>query len=333
MRITQPPRPGANHGLIEYQTIEAAFSRSRTALVDTPASQACIIRSLCPPHVVAELQTLVTEELVSYGASSGIREGGLAYELFESEEAINLTRFRSSETVLRTLPALVRPWAEAMLGDENPFQHPNVWVRAVPPDDGDYLASPLAHQDFVEIQGSVNCLTFWITVFDVDEYSGVLPTYQRPTPGRVLPLTLSSDSPNGWCVSSDSLIARRVPTLAAGDALCFDALTPHGGARNDSNNWRVSIEVRFQRMAEPLAETCLESYSESVLFDKHSKTPPTVKFNRLWEEWREVQALAQAENCDPACIRALEIVADESPRENHRKLAEHFLAEFDRAER
>ncbi|MDP3952016.1 hypothetical protein [Microbacterium sp.] len=277
---------------------------------------------------IACLQELATSELKAYSGTSGVVDGRCPYQHPCDERAFELPKLRESRVVRRILQEALFPQAQRLLAFENCFMHPNAWVRAMPPEASPYSVAPAAHQDFVEIQGSMECLTFWAPLFEVDASSGVLHVYRRPDPPRVLPMRLTDDSSNGWEVEPSFLVDEQAPRLSPGDVLCFDALTPHGNAVNSSPYWRVSIEARVQRMSESLAQSCLEPYSSmgnTSSVPKPGPKPPVREFDRTWENWREVEALRQGERGDHWARRALEIVSEQSSRGDARVQASSIL--------
>lgn len=213
--------------------------------------------------------------------------------------AEELTRCELLETLARSprISAVV----DELLGG-NVFIHPVKWVRTLPPQASDLSNPAGVHQDFPELQGSLNQVTMWCPIFDVGPDTGSLPVYEAGTPRRILPMRIA-DNPSGWEISPASLGAPSVFHLGPGDALFFNTLTPHGGSVNIGPGWRVSVEIRFQPLADPIAETNLARPILGGSWDDHyegwvryghywrERQPVTSRFDDTWERWRDLAAI------------------------------------------
>lgn len=288
-----------------------------------------VLRRLICGADMAWMQNLLAAEMSGYGGTKGVKDRRLPYLEPASLDAFTLPGLRQSAQVRRILRGALLPIAGRLLRSATCFMHPNIWARAMPPEDAAYLATPAVHQDYVEIQASKDCLTFWVPLFDVEKESGVLRVYHSVGQRRTLPMMLTSDSPNGWEVDPAFLGSEYCPNLCSGDVLCFDALTPHGNAVNPSLNWRVSLEVRVQRMGDPLSGPCLQPYAPGDDLHNYGPTPLVIDFDPVWESWREIEALAQGERGNRRSLRSLEIVATTSPRNESRTRATRLLEQME----
>jgi ectoine hydroxylase-related dioxygenase (phytanoyl-CoA dioxygenase family) len=115
------------------------------------------------------------------------------------------------------------------------------------------------HQDFVYNQGTLDVYTCWVPLGDVPRAFGglqVLPgshkhgilDVQRPPDGSIT-LTVDETALAGEWVS---------PDYHMGDAILFHSLTLHGAPENRSNALRLSMDCRYQAIAQPFSEKLLE---------------------------------------------------------------------------
>jgi hypothetical protein len=145
-------------------------------------------------------------------------------------------------------------WAlmERLLGG-GIFCHPARVVRLSPPsaDPGRYATR--AHQDYVVQHVTTDAVTAWIpfTACDPDKQGlrlipgsqrrGFLPTDPSLGGRRPLYLPVAPDDP-AWATAD----------FAPGDLVLFHSLTVHGGGPNTSDELRLSADVRYQLLDEPL---------------------------------------------------------------------------------
>ncbi len=111
------------------------------------------------------------------------------------------------------------------------------------------------HQDWVSMQGSLNSLTCWVPLIDVDQSLGpleILPKSHRLgliehlDVGGVPPFIEKQNKPDGDYVSF---------VMDAGDALFFNPFTVHRSGNNKSDKIRVSAHFRYD-------DCCEESFIE-----------------------------------------------------------------------
>ncbi|MFJ3956359.1 phytanoyl-CoA dioxygenase family protein [Arthrobacter sp. NPDC090010] len=280
-----------------------------------------VLRGVHDKELLTAVQSAVLDELIALGISDGKFEAGQPY--FVAGEDENVARAASLPIIRRSerIRALTgseefRVSLAKVFGDEV-FVHPNRWVRAMPPDSEGWAVAPSIHADCFELQGSMRQVTMWTPVFPVTESTGSLPVYASNN-GNQIPegLRLSSDNQSGWTLDPPTLGTRAVYTLEPGDAIVFYATTPHGGAVNTGNSWRVSIETRFQAFSDPICDNALQPYDGSTWKETLSprayaeaswitRHPEVVQFDRVWEDWRALEALKLGAQGDPEAVQAL----------------------------
>ncbi len=171
---------------------------------------------------------------------------GNVYKQIQSIEAVHRFVFDSP------LPALV-----GSLFDEDVFVHPGKVVRVAPPDpDGSVRTQP--HQDFAVLQTTSDTITcWWPMVSCPPERGGLMVRPGSHRGGYVQPdgkgygpypvfLAVGGDEP-GWATT----------TFEPGDVLLFHGLTVHASLPNTTTQFRLSMEARFQSVADPIMAATL----------------------------------------------------------------------------
>lgn len=121
--------------------------------------------------------------------------------------------------------------------------HPKLVIRTVFP--GAPPTPP--HQDYDSVRGTTSFYTVWIPLQPYAESLGslmFLPGSQRagPQAHRGAVLTAAPTGGAQW----------ERPTVELGDVLIFHSLTAHKAAPNSSERLRLSIDIRYQQVAEPV---------------------------------------------------------------------------------
>lgn len=138
-------------------------------------------------------------------------------------------------------PALVNAM-EAVCGSPV-LIHPRLVIRTVFP--GAPPTPP--HQDYDSVRGTVNFYTVWIPLQPHSASLGslmFLPGSHRDGPREHQGAVLATAPHDGeqW----------ERPPLELGDVLVFHCLTGHKAAPNTSERLRLSIDIRYQHVAEPV---------------------------------------------------------------------------------
>ncbi|GAB2677919.1 hypothetical protein GCM10027194_07610 [Thalassiella azotivora] len=181
------------------------------------------------------------------------------------------------------------------------------------------------HQDYPELQGSERQLTMWIPFHCVDSDTGALPIYRGSHLRGVRALELA-DNPSGWQTRLRPGERPDVGRLRPGDVLIFTTFTVHGGAVNRTSTFRLSMDARYQPVADPLcasavelpgfpyswSETCAEWSPEMAHY--WERLPLRLHVARdTWERWRDREALRLGSQGDSTALTALALAADGSP--------------------
>lgn len=280
-----------------------------------------VLRDVHDPALITCLQSEVIEELDSVGAIEPWSGQGQPVFRAGTDDRVprvaHLPQTRRSERLnsLANNASLLQELA-TLYGSEV-FVHPNRLTRAVPPDREEWAVAPSVHADCFELQGSLRQVTMWSPLFPVTENTGTLPVFSSKN-GNLAPsgLTLSSDNQSGWTLDPEHLGRRHVFDLQPGDALLFYATTAHGGSVNDGTGWRVSVEMRFQPLADPICRDALKPYDGSTweevqnhwrIKDVSWKHQPleTIDFDPLWEDWRAIESINRGSRGDETAIQGL----------------------------
>lgn len=131
--------------------------------------------------------------------------------------------------------------------------HPRVVVRAIFPNHPP--ATTPAHQDHQTLRGTPDTYTVWIPLTDCppefgglriaagSNRDGLLETRVGEGIGGV---ELASRPKDGWVEGH----------LGLGDLLIFHSLTVHEAARNLTDRLRLSVDIRYQRLSDPVHPGC-----------------------------------------------------------------------------
>jgi hypothetical protein len=132
------------------------------------------------------------------------------------------------------------------------FCHPAKVARIAAPSD-DARASTKAHQDFVAMHVATDVITEWmpltgcsqtrqgLRVIPGSHRAGFLRTDPSIAGARPFYLPTSDDDPR-WATAD----------FEPGDLVFFHSLTVHGGGPNTSDQVRLSMDVRYQLITDPL---------------------------------------------------------------------------------
>lgn len=171
-----------------------------------------------------------------------------------------------------------------LLFDEPVFVHPGKVVR-VTPRDPEGVRRTRPHQDFSLLQTTPDTVTAWIPLVECPTERGglaLLPGshrqgFRRPT-GKLVDgeydiFLDGADEESGW-ESAD---------FQPGDVVLVHGLTVHAALPNRSGSCRISMDSRFQSVADPLVAATLNP-------NRAAEMPPWEDLTAAWEtrEWIEV---------------------------------------------
>ena len=83
-------------------------------------------------------------------------------------------------------------------------------------------------------------------------------------------------------VPGDFTQAWRASDMKAGDVLLFNALTVHAGRANLSDRMRLSIDLRYQPLSEPITEEWLHPHRRKLTWDEIYADQSDNTWNYYW---------------------------------------------------
>ncbi|HEX5326550.1 MAG TPA: phytanoyl-CoA dioxygenase family protein [Acetobacteraceae bacterium] len=253
----------------------------------------------------------------------------------EPEYLATLRRINKLEAyhALKHHPALIGLF-ERMLGGPV-FPHPRVLMRNIFPAREEFTTK--AHQDFPNVQGTEAVYTAWIPLIDCPMEVGPLQVAAGSHRMGVLDFDIGAGA--GGIEIIDPLERRWVSgPFACGDVLIFHSMTVHKGVPNRSDRLRMSMDVRYQLLAEPFNPDNANPDGQPLSWDDvyadwrsdalqyyWTRLPLTMKpFDRRWFDKRDARGFELAEAGDRRAISVLQrIVArdtDAAKRARARRL-------------
>jgi len=232
-----------------------------------------------------------------------------------------------------------------MLFDEECLPVPHFVTRLAFPEHADY-ATP-AHQDYVHFEGSLNNWAAWVPFTTVDEARGGIaiasgshkdgPYEMRPALGAGQMVIDTNLDQLDW----------RWSEMAPGDVLIHNCLTVHKGLPNSTNAMRVSVDYRYQPLADPISEkhigvshqmrTWEELYAgwddrnDPLKFYWEQFDLKVEPFTYTWYDRRDELAIEMGEKGDPEALVALENITLKHRDESMRERAQVALDKLNRA--
>ena len=225
------------------------------------------------------------------------------------------------------------------LFDAEVLVHPLVIPRNIFPDRADFTTPP--HQDFPHIQGTAETCTAWIPLADCPIEHGGLGIASGSHQAGVRDFRVCSGA--GAMEVEDPLHGRWVGgDFALGDVLIFHSMTVHRGLPNRTDRLRQSIDMRYQRAADPVTEVSLSPYAGTGTWDEiyaewptdahkyywRAQNPRVAPFDRSYYDRRDAMAFEMAKNGEPEALAALRRIAQRDPDPNKRGHAEKLVARF-----
>lgn len=261
-------------------------------------------RNLLPTDEVLRVRREILNVLVAFGWSNAQdpavsigppipedqyrHRGGIALQSLESVHQLAFHR-RIRSVVHNLIPQA--------------FAHPARIVRVVDPHRR-WPVGEFFHQDW-SIFHVPDLLTTWLPLGDAPRAAGPLRilagshrdgTIGRPWRGEGT--GVADDDPR-WATAD----------MTAGDVVLFHCLTVHSGARNITNQFRISVDARWQSARHPVPEVALWPY-----IDLHTKALDTAT-HPGWEEitggWRDREPIQVPEG-----LRVFDHAAPDLPRDH-----------------
>jgi len=219
---------------------------------------------------------------------------------------------------------------ERLLG-QPVFPHPRVLMRNIFPSRAEFTTK--AHQDFPNVQGTEEVYTAWFPLIDCPMDVGPLQIAAGTHRDGVYDFGIAGGA--GGIEISDPLDGKWVSgDVMLGDVLIFHSMVVHKGLPNRSDRLRMSMDVRYQPVAEPF---CFDNANpdgqplswEEVYADWKSddlkyywrKLPLIEKpFDRRWFDKRDALGFARGEAGDPRARSVLQriVARDADPAKRAR---------------
>ena len=170
---------------------------------------------------------------------------------------------------------------ERMLG-EPVMPHPRIIGRTIFPQ-REVFTTP-AHQDFVGFQGTPETYTAWMPLSDVPREVGGLQiaagshrrgVYDfRPAMGAG-GMEVTDPLEGSWVYSP----------FKRGDLLIFHSMTPHKGVPCTGDRLRMSIDIRYQRINDPISPGNLQPHAQSSTWEEIYADWPPSELKYYWRKW------------------------------------------------
>ena len=209
------------------------------------------------------------------------------------------------------------------------FIHPRHICHIIFPGEHQYTTPP--HQDFIPIQGTAETYTAWFPLHDLPPTMGGLEVAAGAHRGGVYNFQPALGA--GGLAITDSFEWTGGP-FAQGDVLFFHSMMPHRGVPNAGEQLRLSIDARYQRVADPIAPGSLLPHSQPNTWEAIYADWPDDRLQYYWRQYeldvaeydnsyheeRDRQALELGEQGDPLAVSVLQriIARDRDPDKRQR---------------
>ena len=160
--------------------------------------------------------------------------------------------------------------------------HPRVIARIMFPKRTAHTTP--AHQDFVPVQGAVDTVTAWIPLSDLPVEMGGLQVAAGSHRHGVYDFVPSLGA-GGMAITDPLEGAWRGGPFGQGDALLFHSMTAHRGAPAASDRLRLSIDLRFQRRADPIVASSLEPHDREITWEEVYAGWQPGQHQYFWRDW------------------------------------------------
>jgi hypothetical protein len=225
---------------------------------------------------------------------------------------------------------------ERMLGGPI-LPHPRVLMRNIFPGREAYTTK--AHQDFPNVQGTTEVYTAWFPLTDCPMEAGPLQVAEGTHTGEVYDFDIGMGA--GGIEITDGFEDRWVSgPFTVGDVLIFHSLLAHKGVPNRSDRLRMSMDVRYQLVAEPFNldnanadgqplswDDIYAGWSSTDLQYYWRKLDLTTKpFDPTWFNKRDDRAFELAEAGDPRARSVLQRIVARDADAAKRARAGRLLA-------
>ncbi len=141
-----------------------------------------------------------------------------------------------------------------------------------------------AHQDFVPVQGAADTITAWIPLSDLVPEMGGLEIAAGSHRKGVFDFVPALGA-SGTGISDPLHGAWVGGTFQQGDVLLFHSMTVHRGAPATGTRLRLSVDLRFQRRADPIAPGSLRPHDPVVSWEEIYEGWAPGQHQYYWRDW------------------------------------------------
>ena len=218
--------------------------------------------------------------------------------------------------------------------------HPMMVLRNVFPQKQEYTTP--AHQDYVHNQGTPDTYTLWVPLCDCPVEMGCVEVAAGSHKSGVYDFRVARTAGNLEII--ESFDGQWVGNgFAAGDVLIFQSMTAHRAFPNRSRKLRQSVDMRYQRAAEPIIPKELRPYfAIKMTWDEVQKNWQSDRHKDYWKRYdlnvvpydrgylerRDEMALEAAERGDPNAIETLMLIEMRDPDPAKRQRASDLMAQL-----
>ncbi len=218
--------------------------------------------------------------------------------------------------------------------------HPRIIGRIIFPQREAYTTPP--HQDFIPIQGAEETYTAWFPLGTAPPDLGGLQIASGSHRSGVYEIRPALGA--GGLEVVDPLEDTWVSNpFEQGDVLIFHSMTVHKGLPNVSESLRLSIDARYQKVADPIVSGSLEPHSQPSTWEEiYAGWPPSelkyywrqrelkvVEYDHSYHDRRDRMGLEMAARGDQTARSTLQRIIARDGDKAKRKRAEALLAELD----
>lgn len=176
---------------------------------------------------------------------------GVYHQLYKAERLHCLTHQPEIEDLARSLVG------------EDAFVHPRIVGRVIFPGRPEFTTPP--HQDFFQVRGAPDFLTFWIPLHDCSVSHGSLRLARGSHSSGLLPVVPSTGASGATVAVPHDRFDWYGGDFRRGDVVVFRGTTVHMAGHNATDLMRFSVDMRWQSRQEPVSERSLEFHRLSDL--------------------------------------------------------------------
>ena len=221
--------------------------------------------------------------------------------------------------------------------------HPRVIGRTIFPAREAYTTP--AHQDFIPIQGAPETFTAWFPLHELPAKLGGLQVAAGSYTHGLYDFQPAMGA-GGLEIPDPIEGAWAGGTFEQGDVLFFHSMCVHRGAPNRGGTLRMSMDARFQRIADPIDGGSLLPHIKPVTWEEiYADWDSSFDWLRYyWNQWelqvteydntyynrRDELAFEMAEEGDETARSTLQRIVARDANPSKRQRAEELLEELDR---